>query len=139
MLVLTSRFSEPEVEWKRAGCQNATPEKVLRNKHRTLIELLGLCSSLWLYDGKYERQTRILITGGASYCHLSKQPKTLRLHRILQVKKVQMMHLACHYLETFPFFEKASSRSFDPHSELSYCALKRKQMFEIYEVSFSLD
>ena len=81
-------------------------KKVLKNKHNSLIELPGLYSSLWLHHGKHERQTRILITAGAGCCDLSSSPKTGCLNCITR-QKVQMMHLVCHYLETFPLLERA--------------------------------
>lgn len=41
-----------------------------------LIELGGLHLGLWPYNGKHERQSRILITAEESCCRLSKQART---------------------------------------------------------------
>lgn len=92
--------------------------EVLRNKHNGLIELLGLYSSPWLYNGKHARQTKILITGGAGCCRLSKAAQNNVSSLYITRQKAQMMHLACHCSEKFLLFETASFSSFGQYSEL---------------------
>lgn len=62
--------------------------KVLRNKHNSFIELRGLYSSRWRWNGKHERQTRILITRRRGCCHLSYLPKQ-HVFIVLQGRKLR--------------------------------------------------
>lgn len=125
LLMPQSQDVNPNVvfQWAWGGMEKSRmskhdTRKVLRNKHSGLIELLGLYSSLWLYDGKYERQSqnfndwrdRLLSFVKAAKNNVS-SPKITR-------QTTHMMHLACHYLETFSSIETAPSRSFGLCSEL---------------------
>lgn len=65
---------------------------------------------------------------------MSEQPETMRLHRITR-QEAKMMHLACHYFETFLHFETASFRSFGRFSELLNGVLERKLSLRFMRLS----
>lgn len=75
MLILRLCFQRARGRMGKSRMSKHDTKKLLRNKHSGLIELLGLYSSPWLYDSKHERQTRILITGGAGCVIFQSSPK----------------------------------------------------------------